>query len=475
VMRELSKLELARLYRKVKPELCNYDPDLYRFDIIDFESKIKDRLEKIEKGIEKYGLKYFLRQFKNLEPGKKFVYYPHSFKPSDKIESLNFFSNKKELQFKKLNDGTLKVRKIFYAPIEIHILTAYWIENIGDIIDRNFPEEVYGGRIKRDLALNTCNEPNKLGKLNIAFPGIFIPYYYKYSEWRENSLNAIISFNKEYNILVLTLDIVNFYPSINLNRCKKLVEKKLEENFCKNTKLKELNDTLFALIKHWNKACNSKGLPVGLLASPILANLYMEEFDKFIKKEFRPLFYGRYIDDIILVLNADAYDIQELINIKDILNRPSQLKLNENGNYIFNFKKATGRNKVYLEISQEKQKNFFLSKDASPSLIKAIQREINEISSLRKFLPDFLDTNSKLMEKVFQIYAEGDFGDNLRKIEQVRVRKLGMSVLLSKLREQARYLPPEEWKDERYKVYEDIQSLIFDPVNFLKIQRIFYS
>ena len=99
-MRELSKLELARLYRKVKPELCNYDPDLYRFDIIDFESKIKDRLEKIEKGIEKYGLKYFLRQFKNLEPEKKFVHYPHSFKPSDKIKSLNFFSNKKNFSLK---------------------------------------------------------------------------------------------------------------------------------------------------------------------------------------------------------------------------------------------------------------------------------------------------------------------------------------------------------------------------------------
>ena len=468
MMRELSKIELARLYRKIKPELCNYDPDLYRFDIIDFEHRIKDKLEEIKNGIEKYGLKYFLRQFKKLKPEEKFIYYPHSFKSSDKVKNLNFFSNKKELQLQKLNNGILNVRKIFYAPIEIHILTAYWIENIGDILDRNFPKEVYGGRIKRDLVLNTCNESNKSGKMNIAFPGIFIPYYYKYSEWREKSLNAIINFNKRYDILVLTLDIVNFYPSINLNRCKKLVEEKLKKEFNKNVKLKELNDILFALINHWNRVCNSRGLPIGLLASPILANLYMEEFDEFIKKEFKPLFYGRYIDDVILVLNAEVYDIEDLINIKDILNRPPQLKQNENKNYVFNFKKAKGRKRIYLEISQEKQKNFFLSKDASPSLIKAVQREINEISSLRKFLPDFLDTDSKLMEKVFQIYAEGDFGDNLRKIEQIRVRKLGMSVLLSKLREQARYLPPEEWKDERYKIYEDIQSLIFDPANFFE-------
>ncbi|WP_259373127.1 reverse transcriptase domain-containing protein, partial [Roseateles chitinivorans] len=42
-------------------------------------------------------------------------------------------------------------------------------------------------------------------------------------------------------------------------------------------------------------------LPIGLLSSGLLGNLVLKEFDKKIKEEINPSYYGRYVDDILLV------------------------------------------------------------------------------------------------------------------------------------------------------------------------------
>jgi hypothetical protein len=487
-MGNISVYELARLFRKVKGELCNLEPDVYRQNILkyektlihmvkDKESKdfIKDIIQKVEKFPEK-------------SEKLKFLYYPHSFK--SKESSFGLITNSKRIQLNKFKTGELLVRKIFYAPIEVHIFTVYWIEKIGLKIDNILSPHVYGGRLKKDLNFS-CYGISESKKINKAFPGVFIPYYYKYSEWRQKALDTISKFNKEHNILVLTLDISNFYPGVDLKRCKNLVSDILSKE---SKELKEINDILFKMIERWNEKTNSTGLPIGLLASPILANLYLKEFDDFVINKTKPLFYGRYIDDIILVLNGSFYEIENILNKgKNILEEILQLKqlelekndkenCNKNPNdkenrnknpYEFKFLEGINENKSgnevpRIEININKQRNFFLSKDASPSIVNAIQREINELSSLRKFMPDFLDSNSKLLSKIFQIYTDAEFGDNFRKIDGVRVRRLGMSILIAKLKEISRYLPREEWKEERYSLYDEIFSLIFDPENFFE-------
>ncbi|ADU97388.1 hypothetical protein Theam_1426 [Thermovibrio ammonificans HB-1] len=278
--------------------------------------------------------------------------------------------------------------------------------------------------------------------------------------------------HKDYDILVLTLDISDFYPSINLNYCKKLVENIIEEKGgADKENLKNLNERLFKIIETWNEKVNSRGLPIGFLPSPILANLYLREFDEFINDESSALFYGRYIDDIIIILKGDKIDfnkdpLQALFSRK----LKGSLKKYED-EYIFPLAQPNESEqspKITIKINSKKQKNFFLSKGVTPSVINAIQREINEISSLRKLMPDFIDESSVLLEKVFQIYSEGEFGDNLRKVDKVRIRRLGMSILISKLREQSKYLPSNEWRNERQELYKEIKTLLLDPVNFFE-------
>ncbi|NKF15268.1 reverse transcriptase domain-containing protein, partial [Rhizobium phaseoli] len=52
-----------------------------------------------------------------------------------------------------------------------------------------------------------------------------------------------------------------------------------------------------------------KGLPVGLPASAVVANAALLKLDQFIEQQVVPLYYGRYVDDILLVME-NASDIK---------------------------------------------------------------------------------------------------------------------------------------------------------------------
>src|SRR5690625_7830878 len=44
-------------------------------------------------------------------------------------------------------------------------------------------------------------------------------------------------------------------------------------------------------------------LPIGLISSYTLANYYLRTCDKDVRKRVNPLYYGRYVDDIVIVLS----------------------------------------------------------------------------------------------------------------------------------------------------------------------------
>jgi retron-type reverse transcriptase len=49
---------------------------------------------------------------------------------------------------------------------------------------------------------------------------------------------------------------------------------------------------------------NNCGLPIGNLTSQIFANFYLNEFDHYIKKQCGIAYYGRYVDDCIIIHNS---------------------------------------------------------------------------------------------------------------------------------------------------------------------------
>ena len=62
-----------------------------------------------------------------------------------------------------------------------------------------------------------------------------------------------------------------------------------------------------------------KGWPIGLCSSPVIANWYLREFDTAILKKIRPAYYGRYVDDIFMVVASET--APEEASIEKFINR----------------------------------------------------------------------------------------------------------------------------------------------------------
>jgi len=61
----------------------------------------------------------------------------------------------------------------------------------------------------------------------------------------------------------------------------------------------------------------AKGVPIGNLTSQLFANIYLNEFDQFVKNELRVKNYARYTDDFVIVSNDETYlrDILKPISV----------------------------------------------------------------------------------------------------------------------------------------------------------------
>jgi RNA-directed DNA polymerase len=75
---------------------------------------------------------------------------------------------------------------------------------------------------------------------------------------------------------------------------------------------------------------NNTGLPIGNLTSQVFGNIYMNDFDHFVKRVLKTKYYGRYVDDMVFVHNDKDY-LQSLIpKLSDFLLSTLQLTIHPN-------------------------------------------------------------------------------------------------------------------------------------------------
>jgi len=88
--------------------------------------------------------------------------------------------------------------------------------------------------------------------------------------------------------------------------------------------------------------CSGKerGLPIGNLTSQLFGNVYLNDFDHFVKKELGISYYGRYVDDFVLV-HPDKFHLLYCIEkIKDYLKDNLMLTLHPKKIYLQHFSKG---------------------------------------------------------------------------------------------------------------------------------------
>lgn len=144
-----------------------------------------------------------------------------------------------------------------------------------------------------------------------------------------------------YNDIFIMCDISKFFNNINLS---KLVDILYHELNCKEHLIIKSD------VQKMIDLCTveNKGLPLGLITSPILSNLYLKDFDNVIYGKLKSLqldnlIYTRYADDMVISFRSDELDnkiIDRILKILVIRLRFYGLKLNDRKTKIIDLNKS---------------------------------------------------------------------------------------------------------------------------------------
>lgn len=84
------------------------------------------------------------------------------------------------------------------------------------------------------------------------------------------------------------------------------------------------------IVGSFNSGTVGKGLPLGNLTSQLLVNIYMNEFDQFVKHSLKTKYYIRYADDFIVFSRDKQYLLKILSYMKVFLRDTLKLALHPN-------------------------------------------------------------------------------------------------------------------------------------------------
>ncbi len=306
---------ITSAYRKLK-RLVYYDKtDLnLRRRLAEFEcdTSFKKKLQVVKKVInsdeplQELSLKRWLKDI-------SFRVVPKSLEKNESSIGNNSDSNGKFIS----NVTTAKIYRVsrvnyfFDGPIELHLIAVLWIMFEGCVLDNQLGKECYGARLE-----DVLNKPDDQSA------GLFRKYHELYARWRDSGIRKAkqILIEEKTSVCILGLDVQEYYYHIRLDFqsiAQTIQEARLEETEHINPKLGSSNllkcieaiyetyrkkITPFLQLTHKNVPTLGTGIPIGLCSSPLLANWYLRDFDKAVKKHVRPAYYGRYVDDILIVV-----------------------------------------------------------------------------------------------------------------------------------------------------------------------------
>ena len=391
--------------------------------------------------------------------------------------------------------------------VEGYILGIAWILSTGYLLDNQIYEHSYGNRLRRNLF-----DENKE---NTSYsPYLFEPYFQQYEGWRDHALEyAKKSLAKHQDIAIMTLDFKRFFYQVNVtpNELRRVIKNATKEADVKYTKLrKNLTEFVGNVINNYSKKIkeeydigNRCVLPIGFHPSNIISNYCLKKFDDAIVNGWNPLYYGRYVDDIIIVekveknsdihkhavegtLDADGMISYYLLssaawkrsltlqkekkadgllckgdiensNEKQNKTLPHNNQVEENGITYHVNKEFMTFPKSDVIVQNAKVKVFYFNSMQSDALLDCFQKELRSNKSEFRFLPE--DEPVIQEDDYSEIYdlIERDGPNKLRGVADVSIDKFKLSKFLGKMTRISGLV-----YDKREKHFEKSIEKIFD-------------
>ncbi|PWH85074.1 RNA-directed DNA polymerase [Brumimicrobium oceani] len=265
--------------------------------------------------------------------------------PQPKIELEELFTAYFECRKNKRNTANALAFEIDYENSlvqlgeEINSGTYKIDRSIAFIVDKPVKREIFAADFRDRVVHHLI-----IGKLNHLFEKQFIhdSYSCRVEKGTHIGIQRVDRFirqcsaNYTKDCYILKLDLQGFFMSINKNILFAKLEKFIKEKYQSTDK-----DLLIKLCKQiilnaptknciikgyksdWDNLPQTKslfhskpncGLPIGNLTSQVFANFYMDSFDHFVKHNLKIRYYGRYVDDFVIVHEDKEY-LKKLIPI----------------------------------------------------------------------------------------------------------------------------------------------------------------
>lgn len=148
---------------------------------------------------------------------------------------------------------------------------------------------------------------------------------------------------QDTKLYYLQCDIRKFFSSISWPILLKLIEKRVS---CPDT-MALIRKIIFTHSVVWGRRekaedrilvvsrKDQRGLPIGNLTSQLFANVYLNHFDHFVKEQLRVRWYGRYMDDFVIISPDKEYLKTVQAQCAKFLAEELQLELHPNKSRIF--------------------------------------------------------------------------------------------------------------------------------------------
>lgn len=369
------------------------------------------------------------------------------------------------------------------APIEIHLLSVLWTINYGVQIDSKLGNNCIGNRLLL----------SKDRKNLVHGSGLFKPYFKQYQKWRDDSVNVAQELIKnERDVLFLNLDIKDYFHSVRIpndviyseNKTHFIVShNNLNKLFLKihhiytdkiSLQYEQPYDFTNELERTENNELLEFILPIGLLSSFVLANDYLKDFDKRIVEKYKPAYYGRYVDDILLVLadpnpnssneevnedfkfsfpdykrkikkkfdnkknvhykitfeeenlnEIEKYIISNLSPLISLVDSPfSEDSSNTNGRVF----KINGKKSLFCQ--SEKTLLYYFDSEESDMVINKLKRELEERTSEFRDLPSHENSLGEFETSAYHLEYNGTEG-KIKTLQDYKENRYGLTLFLS--------------------------------------------
>lgn len=226
-------------------------------------------------------------------------------------------------------------REVFAAHFQDRIVHHWLINKLNPIFESLFIEDSYACRVGKgthygiqkinhyiQLCTNQYTQDAYILKLDIQgfFMSIYRPLLF---EKVKDIVDRYYTFNDKDLVLYISKKIIFHSPT--------------ENCIIKGSKT------------DWNDLPKNKslffsppncGLPIGNLTSQVFANVYLNDFDHFIKNELKIKYYGRYVDDFVLIFSDKNYLIDCVSAIEDYLQTKLYLTLHPKKRYLQHYTKG---------------------------------------------------------------------------------------------------------------------------------------